>query len=238
MEHDIDTPTRGGRLTIARSRGAASGIVLIVLGLWGALIPFVGPSFDFAYDPGQGSAWSAARGWLEVLPGVVTVIGGLLLVTSRNRAAAVLGAWLTIVAGAWFVVGRVVATTLTIGQIGAPVAPTDAKAAWLELSYFYGLGALIVFFGATALGRVSVRSVRDVAAVERSAVVHHDRDGVVAEPVPVRESHGVVERDEVADPGAPTDTTMARPATPVEERPRRSWRDRFRGGRRHETITH
>ena len=206
MEHDIDTPTRGGRLTIARSRGAASGIVLIVLGLWGALIPFVGPSFDFAYDPGQGSAWSAARGWLEVLPGVVTVIGGLLLVTSRNRAAAVLGAWLTIVAGAWFVVGRVVATTLTIGQIGAPVAPTDAKAAWLELSYFYGLGALIVFFGATALGRVSVRSVRDVAVIEEPvASRHHPRERVVeethdAEPAVVTET----------TPGETTSTSATR----------------------------
>src|ERR1700712_5331943 len=113
--------------------------------------------------PGTGLGVERGQG----LPGVVTVIGGLLLVTSRNRAAAVLGAWLTIVAGAWFVVGRVVATTLTIGQIGAPVAPTDAKAAWLELAYFYGLGALIIFFGATALGRVSVRSVRDLAAIER-----------------------------------------------------------------------
>ena len=28
------------------------------------------------------------------------------------------------------------------------------------------IGALIVFFGATALGRVSVRSVRDVATIE------------------------------------------------------------------------
>ncbi len=165
MAHtDIEAPTRGGRLTIARSRGAASGILLIILGLWGALIPFLGPVFDFAYNPNQGSAWSASRGWLEVLPGVVTVIGGLLLVGSRNRATAMLGAWLSIVAGAWFVVGRVAATTLTIGEIGRPVAPTDAKAAWLELSYFYGLGALIIFLGATALGRVSVRSVRDVAA--------------------------------------------------------------------------
>ena len=32
----------------------------------------------------------------------------------------------------------------------------------LELAYFYGLGALIMFLGAAALGRISVRSVRDV----------------------------------------------------------------------------
>lgn len=46
--------------------------------------------------------------------------------------------------------------------IDGPVAQTDAKAAWLELSYFYRLGAAIVLLGAMALGRLSVRSVRDV----------------------------------------------------------------------------
>jgi hypothetical protein len=237
MAHsDIATPTRGGRLTIARSRGAASGIVLILLGIWGAVIAFAGPSFDFAYNPAQGSEWSAARGWLEVLPGAVTVIGGLLLVRSTNRATAMLGAWLSIVAGAWFVVGRVVATTLTIGEIGAPVAPTEAKAAWLELAYFYGLGALIIFLGATALGRVSVRSVRDVAAVERAAVVRHPRDEVVresdtvSEPVVVDEAttpkHGVV------DPVDPVDPVHPGNRVDHDERPRRSWRNAFRSRRR------
>jgi hypothetical protein len=219
----IETPRRGGKLRIARSRGAASGITLIILGLWGALIAFVGPAFDFAYNPDQGSAWSAARGWLEVLPGAVTVIGGLLLVRSRNRATAMFGAWLSIVAGAWFVVGRVVATTLPIGQIGAPVAPTDVKAAWLELAYFYGLGALIIFFGATALGRVSVRSVRDVAAIERSAATRDQvREEAVTEP-------------DVVEPSPSTETTVRQPVTTSDERPRRGWRDAFRR-RRHDTV--
>lgn len=40
----------------------------------------------------------------------------------------------------------------------------------LELSYFYGLGALIVFLGAAAVGRISVRSVRDVEYVDRPVV--------------------------------------------------------------------
>ena len=164
-----DEHVNGGRMRIPRSRGAASGVLLILLGAWGALVPFVGPAFDFAYDQGQGAAWSAARGWLEVLPGVVAVIGGVLLVRSQNRATAMLGGWLSVVAGAWFVIGRVVATTLTIGEIGGPVAETDTKAAWLELAYFYGLGAAIVFVGAMALGRLSVRSVRDVGYAQKVA---------------------------------------------------------------------
>lgn len=158
---------RGGRMRIPRSRGAASGFLLILLGLWGALVPFIGPYFDFAFTPDQVWAWTTARGWLEVLPGVVTVVGGFLMLTSRNRATAMLGGWLTVAAGAWFVIGRALAGPLGLGNAGAPVATNDTKRVWLELTYFYGLGALIVFLGAIAIGRLSVRSARDIAYAQR-----------------------------------------------------------------------
>lgn len=155
--------TRGSRLRIRRSRGAASGFLLVLLGIWGALVPFIGPYLNFAISPDQPWVWSDARGWLEVLPGAVAVLGGLLLLASRNRVTAMLGGWLAALAGAWFVVGRSVASTLTIGgDPGAPIAVADAKRLAIELAYFYGLGALIVFVAAVALGRLSVRSARDV----------------------------------------------------------------------------
>jgi len=164
---DTRVRARGGRLGMSRSRGAMSGFLLILLGAWGALIPFVGPYFDFAFTPDQPWAWTMGRGWLEVLPGIVTAAGGLLLLVSGNRATAMLGGWLAVVGGAWFVVGRAFAGPLAIGDAGAPVAATETKSVALELAYFYGLGALIIFFGAMALGRVSVRSVRDVEFVDR-----------------------------------------------------------------------
>jgi len=153
---------RIGGLQMPRSRGAVSGLLLVVLGAWGALIPFVGPHFNFAYTPDQEWTWTAARGWLEVLPGVATIVGGLLLVASRNRATAMFGGWLAALAGAWFVVGGEVAPLLGVGVVGDPVAVTDRKRALLEVSYFSGLGLLIVFLGAAALARVAVRLARDV----------------------------------------------------------------------------
>ena len=167
MTHTRVEPRRGGRLRMSRSRGAASGFLLILLGVWGALIPFVGPYFDFSFTPDQEWTWTTARGWLEVLPGAATALGGLLLLGSRNRATAMLGGWLTALAGAWFVVGRAFASLLAVGDVGTPVAVTDAKRIVLELAYFYGLGVVIVFLGAVALGRVSVRSVRDVEFAQR-----------------------------------------------------------------------
>jgi hypothetical protein len=220
MATEIDTRgrTRGGRMRIPRSRGAASGFLLILLGLWGALAPFIGPYFDFSFTPDQVWTWTAARGWLEVLPGVVTVVGGFLMLTSGNRATAMLGSWLAVAGGAWFVVGRALAGPLGLGNAGAPVADTETKRVWLELTYFYGLGALIVFLGAMALGRLSVRSMRDVAYAERAAVAHEPAP--VSQPLPLAE-----QKTEVVGP--------------TSERRRRSWRDKFRGrgrGRRDRTL--
>ncbi|WP_260764476.1 hypothetical protein [Mycobacterium sp. SMC-4] len=167
---ETHTRSGGGRLRMPRSRGAASGLLLILLGAWGALIPFIGPMFDFAFSPDRSWTWTAGRGWLLVLPGVVAVLGGVLLLMSRNRATAMLGAWLAVAAGAWFIIGRTLAGPLGLGDAGVPVAATEAQRVALELTYFYGLGALIVFLGAAAIGRISVRSVRDVEWAERPVV--------------------------------------------------------------------
>ena len=64
-------PRRSGTMRVVRSRGALSGFLLLLLGIWGALIPFVGPYFHYAYTPERRrGSWTSGRFWLEVLPGV------------------------------------------------------------------------------------------------------------------------------------------------------------------------
>lgn len=167
---DVDDDVSAGRgrlLRIPRSRGALGGLAVVLLGVWGALIPFVGPYFNFAFTPDEPWVWTAARGWLQVLPGVAAIIGGLLMLASRNRIVASFGGWLAVGAGLWFVIGPILADPLRIGDVGEPVATSDLKRAVLQLSYFYGLGALILFFAAASLGRLSVRSARDIAFARR-----------------------------------------------------------------------
>jgi hypothetical protein len=149
-----------------RTRGALIGLLLIILGVWGALIPFIGPNINWAYTTDPAWAWTAAKGWLEVFPGAVTAVGGLVLLVARSRVSAMFGGWLAVLAGAWFVVGRTFASTLQIGDVGQPAASTDLKRALLEVTYFTGLGALIVLLGGAALARVAVRHARDVVVTE------------------------------------------------------------------------
>jgi hypothetical protein len=209
MKHaETDRPARPG---MPRSRGAISGLLLVILGAWGALIPFVGPRFNFAYTPDQDWAWSAARGWLEVLPGAAAVSGGLLLIIAGTRVSAMLGAWVAVLAGAWFVVGCQLAPLLGIGSIGDPIAVTDRKRAALEISYFSGLGVLIVFVAGVALARTAVRLARDLQPLQPAG------------PLPVARPYYSGLEEPQRDVSAEALTT---PAPRAEEPKSRGWRRR------------
>jgi len=157
-----------GTLRVRRSQGALSGALLVLLGIWGALIPFVGPYFHYAYTPDRAWVATSARMWLEVLPGVVTMAGGIVVLVSRFRPTAVLGAWLAAVAGAWFAAGDVIAGRWArLPQPGTP-AGGPARAVLEQIGFFTGLGIVIVFVAALALGRFTVVGARQAAAAARS----------------------------------------------------------------------
>jgi hypothetical protein len=200
-------------LRVPRSRGAVSGLLLIILGLWGALIPFIGPYFTYSYQTDQTWVWSAARFWLEVLPGAVAVIGGILLLIAANRIAGSLGGWLAAAAGTWFVIGQSLSAVLRIGSVGEPLSTGDGGRAVEQLGYFYGLGALILFLAAFALGRLAVVGVRDVRAAER-----HQEQEQTAVPVQQRATDVSAPRHGTDSPTVPAPTaTTPRPAIPQRE---------------------
>jgi MFS family permease len=148
-----------------------SGVLLMILGAWAALVPFIGPYFDLAYtpDPNTSWHWTAARGWLEVLPGAVAFAGGLLLLVSASRLMALVGGWLAAAAGAWLVVGPPLADVLNLNA-GTPDPSSSSGARAAEsLLFFFGIGAVILFVASVALGRLSVTSMRDIRAAERRA---------------------------------------------------------------------
>lgn len=179
-------------LYMPRTRGAVTGLLLILLGAWGALVPFFGPTIDWAYLGDPAWTWTSAKGWLEVLPGAAAAVGGLLVLLSGNRASAVFGGWVAVCAGAWFVVGRAFAATLGIGDVGQPIASTDLKRALLEVTYFTGLGALIVFLGGAAVARLAVRHARDVVAAPAAgdAAAYDETRGATAAPVAAERQAG------------------------------------------------
>jgi hypothetical protein len=157
-------------MSIPRTRGALGGLLLVVLGLWGGLIPFIGPSFGYAIGPDASWHWTMGRLWLEVLPAAAAVAGGLRLIAARTRGAAATGALLALAGGAWFIVGPTVSMLWNDGvaQTGAAHGSNGVRVlAWL--GFFYLLGAAITATASWALGRFSVVSVRDVEAATPAA---------------------------------------------------------------------
>ena len=145
-----------GMLRMRRSRGIASGTLLLLLGVWGGLIPFIGPYFHYAYTPDATWTYNTARLWLEVLPGAAVFLAGVLLIISAVRNVALFGALLGAVAGAWFVVGTVLSplwnNNVPLG--GTPVSSTLLMRIMEQIGFFTGLGVVVVFIAAVTFGRI------------------------------------------------------------------------------------
>src|SRR5579871_4756205 len=180
---------------LARSTGALSGALVALLGLWGAIIPFVGPYFDYSFGSNVTWHYTTDRLVLSILPGAAAIVGGLLLVGAASRIAGMLGGWLAVLAGLWFAVGPAFSRIWEhgAGPIGAPTGGHVRQA--LELvGYFHGLGALIVAFAAVAVGRFASRPPVVVApegepsaAAPPQATRHAGRRVGWRRPAPVRD---------------------------------------------------
>ncbi len=141
-------------MRMARSTGVLSGLQIMLLGIWGGLIPFVGPYFNYSFGVNTTWHYTSDRLWLNILPGALAVLGGALLLVAATRVAGVVGGWLALLAGTWYVIGPAVSLTWESGRgpIGAPLFGSTRQ--MLELvGYFYGLGALIIALAAFSIGR-------------------------------------------------------------------------------------
>lgn len=175
------TRTRRNLLHMSRSRGAVVGPLLMLLGAWGALIPFFGHSFSFGYTPDNTWTWTAARGWLEVLPGAVAFGSGLAITVTAHRVNAMVAGWLAAAAGAWFVIGTVITPWWDAGFIGTPSGSADRGVAE-QLGMFSGLGVLIVALAGIALGRISVVGVRDLSTSQEQLDAYRRIENAEAYP--------------------------------------------------------
>ncbi|MBV9917092.1 MAG: hypothetical protein JO153_11385 [Solirubrobacterales bacterium] len=133
----------------------AAGFIILVLGLWGGLVPFIGPYFHFALGPDKSWTWTSGRFFLSVLPGAVAALGGLILIGAGPRGSARLGALLALAAGIWFAIGPDVSLLWTTSGAQG-VAHGSKHVRILEmLAYHSLLGTIIAALGAYAFPRFS-----------------------------------------------------------------------------------
>ena len=131
--------------TVVRRRTGARvaiplGFAVFALGVWAAVVPLVGPYFDFGFDTDQTWVWSEQHWTLSIIPGVVAAVAGIMMAfPTRFRMGALLGA----LAGAWLAVGPFLHPLWS--DAVAPIATGDGKRAALWVCYFTGAGVLIAY---------------------------------------------------------------------------------------------
>lgn len=157
---------------IPRSRGGISGMLLILLGLWGGLAPFVGPYFHFGFAPDVTWHYDSGRLYYAVIPGAAALLGGLLVVATRNRGVGIAGGLLAALGGAWFIAGDGIVTHVLKKLIspGSPIVTAsgsqDLRSYLESIALLTGVGILILFAGAVAVGRFSMVAAKDVTEAD------------------------------------------------------------------------
>jgi hypothetical protein len=154
---------------IPRRRGVVCGLLLILLGLWGGLAPFVGPYFHIGYTPDKVWDYNNGRLYYSIVPAAAVLLGGLLAAVTRNRGLGVFGGLLAALGGAWLAIGqgftaivlkRSIASGKPILRSGETLTSLHAYVEMLAL--FAGLGLLVVFIAALVMGRFSLLAAADL----------------------------------------------------------------------------
>jgi|GEM_PF-1613306 len=204
-----------------------SGLIILIAGIWGGIIPFVGPYFHFTLGPDRTWTYTSGRLWLDILPAVAAVLGGLILMGGGPRISGRFGALLALAGGVWFAVGPDISRLWTHG-VGAQGAAHGHHVVTRMLEFLTlhsGLGVLITALAAYALPGAAAyvfgrhRVARDAAIAGTGAAVgaaearHRDR-------VAAREATAAPAAPAAGEPAAPAATEPAAPAAADPTTPR------------------
>ncbi len=167
MSSSADTSSGRGMLRTAGSRGVVTGVVLGALGLWSVLVPLAGPYFGYALSPAGPWTTPWAALWLQIVPGVVLLLCGLVLTLTQRRVAGLVAGVLAAAAGIWLAVGFALWSWTPGGVRVDGLAGDDGVSPAELIGMASGLGAVVTLLAGLAVGRFSVRGTRDVAAAQR-----------------------------------------------------------------------
>lgn len=147
------------RAYLTRGDGATNGIVLVLLGLWVGLVPFIGPYFNYAYSPDSTWLFTWTRFLLEILPAAAMLLGGAMLLSGANLSMKNAGGWLAAIGAVWLLVGPSLSRlwTLRADPATVPTGQSPLTRGVQEIGFFYGAGAFALLLAALALGRFSTR---------------------------------------------------------------------------------
>jgi len=171
MRKDEVVQSGGARMDGGRTGIVNVGVLTILISAWGALIPFVEPIFGFHATGTPSLHWNAAHTLLAVVPGTVGVAMGIVVLwaasqvaVGRGRITLVWAGLITILSGAWFIIGpRAWPVITTHGLYFASASPL--RGLLYQVGYALGTGVILVVCGGYVMGWASRHQISDSAAV-------------------------------------------------------------------------
>jgi hypothetical protein len=147
---------------------AAVGFLTAVLGVWVAIIPYVGPTFSFGATGTPAWRWNLLHSLLWLAPGAVAIVCGLTIIAQvpslRNgrggRGARWVG-FLTFLCGAWLAIGPLAWGVMERGAVFRGGSPWHVFLT--RLAYSYGPAAILAMLGGMAMGLVVGRRLTGLA---------------------------------------------------------------------------
>ncbi len=153
----VATETGSAVVRVMPSGLGIAGLLMLVLGAWGGIVAFVGPTFGFGAGASPAWTWNLAHFLVGLVPGVAAVLAGLFVLgrlgsaaVGEGRFGVALAGLLAMLAGAWFTIAPQAWAVLYDGLYFLPASHLRQLAD--EGGYAVGPGALIAMSGAFALG--------------------------------------------------------------------------------------
>jgi hypothetical protein len=136
------------------------GVLMMLLGAWVFLVPLVGPYFNFGFFTSSTWVFSGLHWEMLLGPGIALFVAGLLMVLPAMPSGS-LGSTLSLLAGAWLLIGPSL-HPIWSGQIAVTTTHPQWLTSLIWIGYFYGTGAIAVYLSGVLHGLFS-----------RQPVVHH-----------------------------------------------------------------
>lgn len=208
--HGRETLTGEGLRAIAVPPGVLfAGILIALVGIWGAISVFVGPVFGWGPTTGTSWSWTTQNWMLHLAPGAAALVCGILILAANPRRLAGgrgvidLAALVVVAAGVWFVIGPALWGVFETGPAFTSGTPTNEF--WYQLGSSLGPGLALTFLGGMALKAGITRTGMAVAEPVPAAPV------AAAHAAPVTRAPLASEAPVVPEAGPVTETRIDEP---------------------------
>lgn len=143
-----------------------AGVLALLVGIWGAGVPYAGPAFGFGATGTPSWTWNDTHLVLGLGPGLLAILAAFVMlggagrvVVGMGRGAVAMAGMAAVIAGAWFAIGP---TTIAVWHLTSSpylVAASPTRSMLDSIGYTLGPGIVLAACGGMALGQAVRRRV-------------------------------------------------------------------------------